>query len=48
MTTYAGWWQMPTHLPPATALGELEYPRTANGRQPAAVRAVLAGHHERG
>jgi hypothetical protein len=36
MTTYPGWWQVPDHLLPATTLGELEYPRTANGRQPAA------------
>jgi hypothetical protein len=34
--TYAGWWQVPAHLLPATALGELEYPRTPDGRQPAA------------
>jgi hypothetical protein len=31
MTTYAGWWQVPAHLLPATALGELEYPRVADG-----------------
>jgi hypothetical protein len=31
MTTYAGWWQVPAHLLPATALGELEYPRVAEG-----------------
>src|SRR6266511_1737140 len=36
MTTYAGWWQVPDHLMPATALGELEYPRTHDGQQPAA------------
>src|SRR6266568_798573 len=36
MTTYAGWWQVPDHLMPATTLGELEYPRTTNGRRPAA------------
>ncbi len=36
MTTYAGWWQVPDHLMPATALHELEYPRTPDGRQPAA------------
>jgi hypothetical protein len=35
-TTYQGWWQVPDHLMPATALGELEYPRTANGQQPVA------------
>lgn len=35
-TTYAGWWQVPAHLLPATALGELEYPRTADGCQPVA------------
>ena len=34
MTIYAGWWQVPPHLMPATALGELEYPRTADGQQP--------------
>ncbi len=34
MTTYTGWWQVPDHLLPATTLGELEYPRTATGRQP--------------
>ena len=36
MTTYRGWWEVPDHLVPATALGELEYPRTADGQQPAA------------
>ena len=36
MTTYAGWWQVPDHLMPATTLGELEYPRTPDGQQPAA------------
>jgi hypothetical protein len=36
MTTYQGWWQVPTHLLPATALGELEYPRTADGQDPVA------------
>jgi hypothetical protein len=36
MTTYADWWQVPPHLLPATALGELEYPRTPDDRQPAA------------
>jgi hypothetical protein len=36
MTTYAGWWQVPDHLMPATALGELEYPRTTDGQRPAA------------
>ena len=36
MTTYAGWWQVPDHLMPATTLSELEYPRTHDGRQPAA------------
>jgi hypothetical protein len=36
MTTYAGWWQVPDHLLPATALGELEYPRTPDGRPPVA------------
>jgi hypothetical protein len=35
-TTYAGWWQVPAHLLPATTLGELEYPRTPDGRQPVA------------
>ncbi len=35
-TTYAGWWQVPDHLMPATALGELEYPRTADGQAPVA------------
>jgi hypothetical protein len=35
MTTYVGWWQVPDYLLPATALAELEYPRTADGRQPA-------------
>jgi hypothetical protein len=35
-TTYAGWWQVPDHLMPATTLGELEYPRTANGQDPVA------------
>jgi hypothetical protein len=35
-TTYAGWWQVPDHLLPATTLGELEYPRTANGQDPVA------------
>jgi hypothetical protein len=35
MTIYAGWWEVPPHLMPATALGELEFPRTANGQQPA-------------
>jgi hypothetical protein len=34
MTTYAGWWEVPPHLMPATALAELEYPRTADGQQP--------------
>ncbi len=32
MTTYAGWWEVPDHLLPATALGELEYPRTSDGQ----------------
>lgn len=36
MTTYPGWWQVPPHLLPATALGELEYPRTADGQPIAA------------
>jgi hypothetical protein len=36
MTTYAGWREVPDHLLPATALGELEYPRTTDGRQPVA------------
>jgi hypothetical protein len=31
MTTYQGWWQVPPHLLPATALGELEYPRAPAG-----------------
>jgi hypothetical protein len=31
MTTYQGWWQVPPHLLPATALGELEYPRAPEG-----------------
>jgi hypothetical protein len=35
-TTYAGWWQVPAHLLPATALGALEFPRTPDGRQPVA------------
>jgi hypothetical protein len=35
MTTYAGWWEVPPHLMPATALAELEYPRTADGQRPA-------------
>lgn len=35
-TIYAGWWQVPAHLLPATALGELEYPRTPDGQQPVA------------
>jgi hypothetical protein len=35
MTTYQGWWQVPAHLLPATALGDLEYPRVPDG-QPAA------------
>jgi hypothetical protein len=34
--TYAGWWEVPDHLLPATTLAELEYPRTTNGQQPAA------------
>ena len=34
--TYAGWWQVPAHLLPATALAELEYPRTPGGQQPVA------------
>jgi hypothetical protein len=48
MTTYAGWWQVPAHLLPATALGELEYPRSPTG-QPAAwveVRANWQGKHD--
>jgi hypothetical protein len=36
MTTYTGWWQVPDHLLPATTLGELEFPRTPNGQDPAA------------
>jgi hypothetical protein len=36
MTTYAGWWEVHDHLLPATALGDLEYPRTTDGRQPVA------------
>jgi hypothetical protein len=36
MTIYAGWWEVPAHLLPATALAELEYPRTAEGQQLAA------------
>jgi hypothetical protein len=36
MTTYAGWWEVPAHLMPATALGELEYPRTPDGQPVAA------------
>jgi hypothetical protein len=36
MTTYAGWWQVPGHLLPATALAELEYPRTPDDRPPTA------------
>jgi hypothetical protein len=35
-TTYAGWWQVPAHLLPATALAQLEYPRTPDGCQPVA------------
>jgi hypothetical protein len=36
MTTYQGWWEVPDHLMPATTLGELEYPRIANGQDPVA------------
>jgi hypothetical protein len=36
MSTYQGWWQVPPHLLPATALGELEYPRTPDGQDPVA------------
>jgi hypothetical protein len=36
MTTYTVWWQVPPHLLTATALGELEYPRTADGQPIAA------------
>jgi hypothetical protein len=36
MTTYHGWGQVPPHLLPATALGELEYPRTPDGQVPVA------------
>lgn len=35
-TTYQGWWEVPDHLMPATALGELEYPRTSDGQLVAA------------
>jgi hypothetical protein len=35
-TTYQGWWAVPDHLLPVTALGELEYPRTADGQPVAA------------
>ena len=34
--TYAGWWQVPAHLLPATALATLEFPRTPGGCQPVA------------
>jgi hypothetical protein len=37
MTTYAGWWQVPDHLLSATALAELEYPRTSDGQTPVAL-----------
>jgi hypothetical protein len=36
MNTYTGWWEVPDHLMPATALGELEYPRAPGGCQPVA------------
>jgi hypothetical protein len=36
MTTYTGWGEVPDYLMPATALGELEYPRTPDGRPVAA------------
>jgi hypothetical protein len=36
MTTYAGWWEVPDHLMPATTLGELEYPRSTAGQDPVA------------
>jgi hypothetical protein len=38
MTTDAAWWQAPAHLLPVTA----------NGRQPATIRAVPEGHRDRG
>ncbi len=48
MTIYAGWWQVPPYLLPATALGELEYPRVPAGK-PAAwvqVRENWQGRHD--
>ncbi|QFU90941.1 hypothetical protein [Amycolatopsis sp. YIM 10] len=32
--TYQGWWDVPAHLLTKTALGELEFPRTCEGRKP--------------